>query len=194
VTAHGGQGAAQRVGQAIALVGVAALLGLLVWKVAFGDEQTAADDLAAGRLVKAPAFTLDRLDREARLSMADLRGKAVVVNFWASWCVPCRDEAPVLQQTYERYRKQGLVVLGIDVNDFRKDARRFMRRHGLTYPVVYDGKGSTVGKWGVRGFPETFFVDRSGKLVGERIEGAVDIERNRETFERGIALALGDAP
>ena len=118
----------------------------------------------------------------------------MVVNFWASWCVPCRDEAPVLEQTYKQYRGQGLVVLGIDVNDFREDARRFMRKYGLTYPVVYDGKGSTVGKWGVRGFPETFFVDRSGKLVGERIEGAVDIERNRETFERGVALALGDAP
>ena len=57
--------------------------------------------------------------------------------------------------------------------------------------VVYDGKGSTVGKWGVRGFPETFFVDRSGRLVGERISGAVDIERNRDMFERGVALALG---
>jgi cytochrome c biogenesis protein CcmG/thiol:disulfide interchange protein DsbE len=187
-------GAVQRVGQAVALIGVAALLVLLVWKVAFGDEQNAADDLAAGRLVVAPDFTLDRLDRDGKLSMRDLRGKAVVVNFWASWCVPCRDEAPVLEQTYQRYRGQGLVVLGIDVNDFREDARRFMERHGLSYPVVYDGKGSTVGRWGVRGFPETFFVDRSGKLVGKRISGAVDIERNRQTFERGVALALGDPP
>jgi peroxiredoxin len=84
------------------------------------------------------------------------------------------------------------VVLGVDVNDFRQDARRFMKRYGLTYPVVYDGKGSTVGNWGVRGFPETFFVDRTGKLVGERIEGAVDIERNRDAFQRGVALALGN--
>jgi cytochrome c biogenesis protein CcmG, thiol:disulfide interchange protein DsbE len=181
----------QRVGQAIALIGVAALLGLLVWKVAVGREGGAADDLAEGKLVEAPAFTLDRLDRDGQLAMADLKGKAVVVNFWASWCVPCRDEAPVLQRTYVRYRDQGLVVLGIDVNDFRQDARRFVERYGITYPVVYDGKGSTVGKWGVRAFPETFFVDRSGKLVGERIAGAVDIERNRDAFERGVALALG---
>ena len=75
------------------------------------------------------------------------------MNFWASWCVPCRDEAPVLQQTYERYRDRGLVVLGVDVNDFRQDARGFMERYGVTYPVVYDGKGSTVGKWGVRASP-----------------------------------------
>jgi cytochrome c biogenesis protein CcmG/thiol:disulfide interchange protein DsbE len=193
VTGKAGPGRIQRVGQVIALAGVVALLGLLVWKVAFGNRSGAADELAAGKLVEAPAFTLDRLDTTGQLGIADLRGKPVVVNFWASWCVPCRDEAPVLQKTYERYRDQGLVVLGVDVNDFRQDARRFVRRYGLTYPVVYDGKGSTVGKWGVRGFPETFFVDRTGKLVGERIEGAVDIERNRDAFERGIALALGDS-
>jgi cytochrome c biogenesis protein CcmG, thiol:disulfide interchange protein DsbE len=190
----GGQGSLQRVAQVIALVGVAALLGLLIWRVAFKDNTGAADELAAGKLVDAPAFTLDRLDRSGQLALDDLKGKAVVVNFWASWCIPCRDEAPVLQKTYERYRDRGLVVLGVDVNDFKADARRFMKRYGITYPVAYDGKGSTVGKWGVRGFPETFFVDRTGTLVGERIEGAVDIERNRETFERGIALALADAP
>ena len=185
-------GRVQRVAQLTALIGVAALLALLIWKVAFGRTTGAADELAEGKLVHAPAFTLDRLDRDGQLAVADLRGKAVVVNFWASWCIPCRDEAPVLQRTYERYRDQGLVVLGVDVNDFRQDARRFMKRYGLSYLVVYDGKGSTVGKWGVRGFPETFFVDRTGKLVGERIEGAVDIERNRDAFQRGVAPALGD--
>jgi cytochrome c biogenesis protein CcmG, thiol:disulfide interchange protein DsbE len=184
-------GRVQRVGQAIALIGVAALLALLVWKVAFGREEGAADELAKGKQVSAPAFTLDRLDTDGQLGIDHLKGKAVVVNFWASWCVPCRDEAPVLQQTYERYRDKGLVVLGVDVNDFREDARRFMKKHGLTYPVVYDGRGSTVGKWGVTGFPETFFVDRTGRLVGERISGPVDIERNREAYERGVALALG---
>ncbi len=193
MTPDAGPGRIQRVAQLAALIGVAALLGLLIWKVAFGKTTGAADELAKGKLVHAPAFTLDRLDRDGQLGVADLRGKAVVVNFWASWCIPCRDEAPVLQKTYERYRDRGLVVLGVDVNDFRQDARRFMGRYGVTYPVVYDGKGSTVGKWGVRGFPETFFVDRTGKLVGERIEGAVDIDRNRDAFQRGVALALGDA-
>jgi cytochrome c biogenesis protein CcmG/thiol:disulfide interchange protein DsbE len=192
VSSDAGPGRVQRIAQLAALIGVAALLALLIWKVAFGRTTGAADELAEGKLVHAPAFTLDRLDRDGQLAVADLKGKAVVVNFWASWCIPCRDEAPVLQKTYERYRDQGLVVLGVDVNDFRQDARRFMKRYGLSYPVVYDGKGSTVGKWGVRGFPETFFVDRTGKLVGERIEGAVDIERNRDAFQRGVALALGN--
>jgi cytochrome c biogenesis protein CcmG/thiol:disulfide interchange protein DsbE len=180
--------------QALAVAGVVALLGLLVWKVAVGRGGGVADELGEGKTPPVPPFTLERLDRPGtKLTMPDsLKGKVVVVNFWASWCGPCRDEAPFLQQVYERYRKRGLVVLGIDYQDYHKDARRFMKRYGLTYPVVFDGRGSTIGKWGVRGVPETFFVDRSGKLVGERVSGGVDIEGNgnREAFERNVALAL----
>lgn len=172
----------------LAVVGIGAASGIGASRSTTSRDRVAVEGAA-------PAFDLPRVGVDGeRVRLADFAGRPVVVNFWASWCVPCREEAPVLQQTYERYRGQGLVVLGIDVNDFREDARRFMRKYGMTYPVVYDGKGSTIGKWGVRGFPETFFVDRSGTLVGERISGAVDIERNRETFERGVALALGDAP
>ena len=82
-------------------------------------------------------------------------------------------------------------MLGVDAQDFRQDARRFMKRFGLTYPVVYDGRGSTLGKWGVTGFPETFFVDREGRLVGERIQGGIDTERNRARYAAGVKAALG---
>ena len=187
----------QRVAQVVALAGVAALLGLLVWKVVVEDQGGAADALARGDEVTAPDFTLERLDAAGagkQLSFSELKGKAVVVNFWASWCGPCKDEAPFLQKASEQYKNQGLVVIGVDATDFRKDARKFLERFGVTYPVVYDGKGSTLGKWGVGGFPETFFVDRSGKLVGERIAGPVDSESNSEAFERGVALALAAAP
>jgi len=187
-------GRARLLGQATAIGLVVALLALLAWKVVVGSGGGAAAALAEGKTPSPPAFTLDTLDGRGRVSFpAAFRGKAVVVNFWASWCIPCKEEAPFLQKAYERYKGRGLVVLGIDAQDFRQDALRFAKRFGLTYPLVYDGRGSTLGRWGVTGFPETFFVDRAGKLVGERVQGGVDIESNgnREAFERNVALALG---
>jgi cytochrome c biogenesis protein CcmG/thiol:disulfide interchange protein DsbE len=180
---------AKLVAQGLALSAVVALLALLVWSVVRSDGGAAAD-LEAGKSPVAPGFTLEKLDGTGPLRLADLRGKGVVVNFWASWCEPCKDEAPFLQQTYERYRDQGLVVLGIDVEDFQKDARRFVQRYGITYPNVRDVKKETIGSWGVTGYPETFFVDRRGRLVGERIQGGADLERNEEAFRRGLELAL----
>jgi cytochrome c biogenesis protein CcmG/thiol:disulfide interchange protein DsbE len=186
-------GRAKLVAQGIAVVGVVALLGLLVWKVAFEDSGGAAERLARGETPPAPAFTLERLDTEGTLSLASLRGKAVVLNFWASWCIPCKDEAPLLEEAWQQHRDRGLVVLGVDAQDFKGDARKFMARYGLTYPIVHDGKGSTLGSYGITGFPETFFVDRQGNLVGERLVGGLDLERNREKFTQGIELALGGA-
>ena len=187
-------GRTKTVGQVIAIAAVVGLLALLVWKLAFGSGGGVADSLAKGEHPPAPAFTLSRLDAAGGdLSLESLKGKPVIVNFWASWCIPCKDEAPALQKTYQQYKGQGLVVLGIDAQDFRLDAKRFLRRFGVTYPVVYDGSGSTLGKWGVTGFPETFFIDRRGRLVGERIQGGIDTERNRERYADGVRLALGSS-
>jgi cytochrome c biogenesis protein CcmG, thiol:disulfide interchange protein DsbE len=183
------------IGQGLAVATVIALLGLLVWKIAFADQGGAAAKLAQGEHPVAPGFTLPRLDADSTLSLASLRGKAVVVNFWASWCEPCKDEAPMLQAAYERYRSHGLVVLGVDLEDFRSDARAFMRRYGVTYPVVHaKDKEALVGRYGVTGYPETFFVDRSGRLVGERIAGAINLRDNPERFATGIQAALETTP
>ena len=173
------------VGQVVAVATVAALLALLVWKLARGEGAQTASGVA-------PGFTLPRLDREGEsLSLASLRGKAVVLNFWASWCVPCREEAAVLEATWDKYRSRGLVVLGVDVQDFGSDARRFARRYGMTYPIVRDGPGTLLGKYGATGVPETYFIDRRGRLVGERIQGRVDAnEEISSQYEDGVKRAL----
>lgn len=173
--------------QALTLVAVVGLLGLLVWKVATGERSEVPATLERGETVDAPDFSLPRLDREGELSLASLRGKAVVVNFWASWCGPCREEAPRLEEAWQRYRSRGLVVVGVDFDDFAGDARAFARRHGMTYPIVQDRRKETVNRYGVTGVPETFFVDRRGRLVGQRIAGAVE----KEELAENIELALG---
>ncbi len=184
----------RRLAQGAALVAVAALLGLLVWKVATRDPGGAAARLAAsnGAPMATPQFTLPRITGIAgsgpgSVSLASLRGKVVVLNFWASWCTPCKLESPRLQEAYTRYAKQGVVVLGVDAQDFTGDARRFANRYKLTYPIVHDGSGKTLTPYGVTGFPETFFIDRNGMLVGKRIEGEISAKE----LDEGIKRALG---
>jgi cytochrome c biogenesis protein CcmG, thiol:disulfide interchange protein DsbE len=179
------------VGQVLAVSLVAALLGLLAWRLTHetGGEVRAALD--RGERPPAPAFTLPRLDAEGELSLASLRGKAVVVNFWASWCGPCEDEAPVLEAAWREHRDEGLVVVGIDYDDFRTDARNFAKRNGMTYPLVYDRGGNMAKEYGLTGVPETFFIDRQGRLVGEPVVGGIEArDELRERFEAGLAAIL----
>jgi cytochrome c biogenesis protein CcmG/thiol:disulfide interchange protein DsbE len=168
--------------QAVALAAVAGLFALLVWKL---THQHRAPKIGG----PAPVFALDRLDGAGRLSLASLRGKAVVVNFWASWCEPCKTESKALEQTWRRYRGKGLVVLGVDYNDVRGDAKRFASHHGLTYPIVRD-KGGVGDRYGLTGVPETFFVDRRGRLVAYHVKGPVNEAKFAEEFARGIRQAL----
>jgi cytochrome c biogenesis protein CcmG, thiol:disulfide interchange protein DsbE len=171
--------------QALSLGVVAGLLGLLIWKVVH-QSKGAASELAKGKHPPAPRFELGRLDGRGELSLASLRGKVVVLNFWASWCVPCKSEAPRLEAAWRRWRGQGVVVVGVDAQDFSGDARRFMRRYDLTYPNVHDGPGHVLPAYGVTGFPETYFVDRRGRLVGQRVQGEI----SEEKLASGIRRAL----
>jgi cytochrome c biogenesis protein CcmG, thiol:disulfide interchange protein DsbE len=175
--------------RALAVAVVLALLGLLIWKVAQGESEVTSA-LSRGEAPEAPSFTLERLDGRGDLALESLRGKTVVLNFWASWCGPCRDEMPLLQQGWERWRGRDVVFVGIDVDDLRSDARRFLERFGVTYPNVYDGKSSTVGRYGVTGVPETYFVDRGGK-IRYRIAGPVE---EAADLDEGIERALQAAP
>jgi cytochrome c biogenesis protein CcmG/thiol:disulfide interchange protein DsbE len=171
-------------------VGLVALLFILLAWTLLTDE---GGDLAAaanrGERPQAPDFTLERLDQDGELMLSSLQGKAVVLNFWASWCIPCKQEAPFLEQVWLENRDRGLVVVGLDAKDFRSDARRFMKRFGLTFPIVYDGPGDTLGEYGVTGFPETFVLDREGKAL-EAFVGAVNAEEDRARLRAAVEQAL----
>jgi len=171
--------------QALSVALVIGLLALLVWKVA---HQTGSANVAAevrkGETPEAPDFTLPRLDGDGKLSLAEFDGKPRVVNFWASWCGPCRDEAPLLENAARKYRGR-LVVVGVDYQDFTGDARKFVDAFGLTYPIGRDGNGSLLPRWGVSAAPESFFIDRGGKVVAH-VPGAV----TKSTLAEGIQKAL----
>jgi cytochrome c biogenesis protein CcmG, thiol:disulfide interchange protein DsbE len=108
----------------------------------------------------APAFTLERLDGAGAISSSQLQGAPLVVNFFASSCAPCREEAHLLERAWERYRPQGVQFLGVNVTDRRSYARDFLRRYGITYPVVTDYSLEYAQKMKVPGLPITFFIAR----------------------------------
>ena len=176
--------ALKRTGQTIAICSVAGLLALLVWRVTHQAHPP-----RVGK--QAPQFALARVDGGGRLALADLRGRAVLINFWASDCIPCGKEAGALEAIYRRYRPHGLVVLGVDTEDFSSDAWRFMQRHHVTYPNVRDGDGTVSARYAVLGTPETFVLDRRGRLVGDTILGPVTLDANRSVLERSLRAALG---
>lgn len=177
------------VAQGVAVGLVVLLFSLLVWTLVTEEGGDLAAAAARGERPQAPDFTLERLDREGELTLSSLRGKAVVLNLWASWCIPCKEEAPYLEQVWRENRKRGLVVVGLDAKDFRSDARAFMKRFDLTFPVVYDGPGDTLGGYGATGFPETFVLDRDGKVI-EAFAGAVNADEDRERLQSAIDRAL----
>jgi cytochrome c biogenesis protein CcmG, thiol:disulfide interchange protein DsbE len=168
-------------GQVVALAAVAGLLSLLIWRVTHRPTAPAIGG-------PAPVFSLRRVDATGKLGLAALRGKPVVLNFWASWCVPCKGEATMLEQAWQQYRKQGVVFVGVDYHDVTSDARTFLEHHGVTYPTVQDGSGSIADRYGVTGVPETYFIDRRGRLVGTHIVGTV--VNQAAAFRRGVEAAL----
>jgi cytochrome c biogenesis protein CcmG, thiol:disulfide interchange protein DsbE len=144
--------------QVLALACVAGLLALLVWKL---THQEHAPHVGA----VAPGFTLRRLGGPGTVSLAAYRGRPVVLNFWASWCNPCKSEAAVLERDWTRYRDRGVVFLGVDYHDLAPDARSFVRHHSLTFPMLEDGSGSVTGKYGISQVPETYVLSRQGRVV-----------------------------
>lgn len=150
-------------------IAAAALVGLLAYGIAARHTSTTLDDaVARGQRPTAPAMSLPRLGAPGDASLADYRGKVVVLNMWASWCTPCRQEVPLLQKTQEQIAPRGGTVLGIDTQDASADALGFLRARSATFPSLRDRDRSYTHEFGVTGYPETFLIDRRGRVAALR--------------------------
>lgn len=187
--------------QALAVVFVLGLLALLVWKVAAGSPGAGfVGAIKRGDRPAAPAFDLPVIwDRtrlwpasvrsataDGRIALAELRGHPVVLNFWASWCIPCKEEAPYFAAAARRH--QGTIVfLGLDVQDLVPDARRFLGKLDVPYVSVRDGSPKSYGAYGLTGVPETYFIAADGRVV-EHAPGAL----SSLELEAKIAVLLAE--
>jgi cytochrome c biogenesis protein CcmG/thiol:disulfide interchange protein DsbE len=161
-----------------------ALLGLLAI-LAFGLGRAQQGPIRVGS--QAPEFSLKTFDGEM-INLADLQGRVVVVNFWASWCQPCEEEAPYLQQAYEEFKEQGVVFLGVDYVDTEPEARAYLERLGITYPNGPDLGTRISQAFRIRGVPETYIVSPEGVLVDVRIGPYVSLAEVRGAIK--VALGL----
>lgn len=187
------------VAQLLALLLIAALLGLLVWKLtrdSSGVGLVAA--IKRGDRPLAPTFDLPVIWDErgtwparvrpalddGRVALEELRGTPVVLNFWASWCIPCKEEAPYLAAAAKAYRKD-VAFLGLDIQDFTQDARNFLDKLDVPYPSVRDGSNGSYTAYGLTGVPETYYIDARGRIVAHAA-GAL----SRDELERGLLRLL----
>lgn len=118
----------------------------------------------------APDFSLETLDGQT-VTLSELRGQAVLINFWATWCPPCRAEMPAIQQVYERYRSQSFTVLAVDMQETDAQVAAFVDEMGLTFPVLMDRAGNVADRYQVKALPATFFVNRDGVIQNVTLGG-----------------------
>ena len=170
----------------VVVAATVALITLLAFGLASGNgaSSTLDDAISRGERPPAPDLKLPPLDGGGPpKSVADYRGQVVVLNVWASWCEPCRDESPLLERWHKKMTPRGGTVLGIDIQDIDGDARKFIREYGLTYPHLRDKEGDDVrSEYGVVSYPETFVIDRQGR-VAAIVRGPVDEEFMQATVE-----------
>ena len=152
------------------------VVGLLCGPSVFGLESAHGANEEADRLgilsapekTVAPDFTLED-PSGTPVSLRDFRGKIVFVNFWATWCIPCRAEMPALEQLYQDFREQGFVMVAVNFQDGPEQVRAFSQELHLTFPIALDRKAIAASAYGVRGLPTTYLLDREGQIIGQVI-------------------------
>ena len=172
---------------------VMAAIGGLAGLFAFGFTKNPKEVLSPLVEGPAPGFAVVEMNTGEPLSPESLRGTPFVLNFWASWCTACKEEAPYLEAAYERYEKtgRGVRVIGIAIQDTPEDARRFAKRFGKTYYLALDSTAGDISlNYGLYGVPETFFVDADGIVAFKQI-GAVTADVIQEQVPKLIASASG---
>ena len=138
----------------------------------------------------APNFSLAALEPatgKGTLSLADFKGKAIVLNFWASWCVPCKEELPLLENTWKQMQAQGkdVIVIGIDFQEASSAATSFLQQNGITYPAALDASGSVGSTYGITSLPDTFFINRDGIVVSKELR-----EITAQTLANNLKLII----
>jgi cytochrome c biogenesis protein CcmG, thiol:disulfide interchange protein DsbE len=147
-------------------IAAALLVGLLAYGVfSKGGDTTLDEAVAKGQRPEAPVASLPVLGADGSSSLADYKGKVVILNVWASWCDPCREEMPLLQKTHEKIKGQGGMVLGVDTQDASNKALAFLKEVKASFPSVRDRDREYGRRFGVNGYPETFIIDRKGRIA-----------------------------
>ncbi len=184
--AAGAPARSRRWPRALALGGVLLFVGLLAYGLLTSAPSTTIDDSLAEREAPlAPSFDLEVLEEGAlpgplrgdvgpaigdgQLALHELEGTPLLLNFWASWCIPCREEAPLLQRSWERYGPRGVVFLGLNMQDLTGDARDFLDEFSITYPTIREPSNEVARSYGATGIPETYFISARGRVVSHVI-------------------------
>jgi len=197
----------RRLGTGLAVLVAALFIALLAFGISAQSPNSTIDDrLAQGRTAPAPAFDLAILQRgnpgrvlrarlaqpfaTGRLTSRELRGTPVVLNIWASWCDPCRQEASLLEQAWRTVgRPRRILFLGLDQQDVTGDALSFLRSYGIDYPSVRDPENDVPRSYGATGVPETFFISASGEVV-DHVIGVISLRQLRQ----GLSAAQAGRP
>lgn len=169
----------------VLLVVLAAVIGYRIYRGRVGPGERSRPTQVAGVGNVAPQFSLNDLAGQ-KVDLAGLRGKVVLLDFWATWCAPCREEIPHFVEMQEKYRGQGLEIVGVSVDDSVEPARKFYQEYKMNYPVVMGDEKLAASYGGVLGLPIAFLIDREGKIVKKHI-GQTDAA----VFEREVQELLG---
>ena len=164
---------------------VAVLVGVAIWQATSKSPTADSTALSGPAGGPAPDFSLESLSGSGTVSLATFHGRLLVVNFWASWCIPCRTEMPLLEAAFRSERGR-VAFLGIDANDTSSAARAFLAKMHVTYPAVSDPNGAVATRYGLFGLPTTVLISRSGKIVGRHIG-----ELHADTLRAALRQAFG---